>query len=249
MKVNNKLWKNLDDAEKISYCDALFEDAKKARQKHDVEVYLNSQFVDGNHYVYYNTTTNSLERLPRKRGEVRAVVNKTRSMIRAVQNYSTRFQPKWEVVPGDTDRETIKNARRSGKMLDYLDRHLHLEIMRQSLVESGLNTSVAWVELDWDDKADGGLGQVKVLMHDYYDIYADPHSSIYSGLVKGRYIAKSVKHSVGEIQSDERYNKKNRMKVKSDDTLSDSEFKARILRKQGVQESEKTKRAFQHCRI
>ena len=152
-------------------------------------------------------------------------------MIRAIQNYSTRFQPKWEIVPGDLDKETIINARRAGKAMDYIDRHLRLEIMRSSLIESGLNTSVGWVELDWDDEADGGLGQVKVLMHDSFDIYIDPRSTIYSGLVKGRYIVKSVEKALDEIKNDERYDKKKREKVVKDDTLSDSIMKTKIITK------------------
>jgi len=75
MKIEGKNWDSLKDEEKISYCNELFNDAKAAREKRDVEWYLNYQFLEGNHYVYYNTVTNSLERLPRRKGEVRAVVD------------------------------------------------------------------------------------------------------------------------------------------------------------------------------
>ena len=244
MKVGDKKWDQLKDEEKINHCDSLFDDAKTARRKRDVEWYLNYQFLEGNHYVYYNTVTNSLERLPKRKGEVRIVINKVKSMIRAVQNYSVRTEPKWEIVPGDLDEDTIKNARRAGKVMDYIDRHLHLEIMRASLIESGLNTSVAFVELDWDEAADGGLGQVKVLLHDSFDIYVDPRATIYSGLIKGRFVSKSVKKPLEEIRSDARYDKKSRENVVKDDTVSDSIMKTRIITRESSNVQEKTERAI-----
>jgi hypothetical protein len=115
--------------------------------------------------------------------------------------------------------------------------------MRQSLVESGLNTSVGFVELDWDKDADGGLGQVKVMMHDSFDILIDPQATIYSGLIKGRFVGKSIKRPVEEIKNDDRYDEKKRKDVVADDLLSESTFKARILTKEGLQQEEETKRA------
>ena len=125
MHANGKDWKNLESPEKIAYANSLFEDAKQSRQIRDMEWYLNYSFLNGNHYVYYNTVNNTIERVPRRKGEVRIVVNKVKSMIRAVTNYATRFQPKWEILPSDLDEKTIKNAHRSSKFMDYLHRTLH----------------------------------------------------------------------------------------------------------------------------
>jgi len=244
IKVGRKLWKNLSDKEKISYCEKLFNDAKESRQRRDFEWYMNYMFLEGHHYAYFNTVTNALERPPRRRGEVRLVVNKVRSSIRAIQNYATRFQPKWEIIPGDTDEETIVNARRAGKFLDYLYRKLHLEIMVKGVVDSALNTSVAWVELGWDDKAEGGLGQVVVKMHDPFDVFIDPRAYLYAGKVVGRYIVKAVKKPLEEIKYDEKYDEKARKQVKADDELAASPMKARIIRKElGFSDSESIKRA------
>lgn len=243
MKINNKKWESCENEEKISYANELFNDAKVAREKREVEWYLNYRFLEGDHYVYYNTVTNSLERLPKKRGEVRVVVNKIKAMIRAVQNYTTRFNPKWEVIPGDLDESTIKNARRAGKVLDYIDTHLHLEIMRAALIETGLNTSVAFVELDWDENADAGLGQVRVMLHDSFNVYVDPSASIYGGLIKGRFVAKSTRKAIEEIKNDERYDKKARKNVVKDDSLSDSALKTRIITQESNLVQEKTERA------
>jgi len=110
IKVGRKLWKNASDEEKISYCDGLFEDSKGAVQKSHFEWYMNYQFLEGNHYVSYNSVTNSLETPPRKTGEVRIVVNKVKSGVRAIKNYATRTEPKWETMPGDLDEKTILNA-------------------------------------------------------------------------------------------------------------------------------------------
>jgi len=245
IKVGRKLWKNASDEEKISYCDGLFEDSKGAVQKRHFEWYMNYQFLEGNHYVSYNSVTNSLETPPRKTGEVRIVVNKVKSGVRAIKNYATRTEPKWETMPGDLDEKTILNARRSGKLLDYIYRKLHLETLVSGVVDSSLNTSVAWVELDWDDKAEGGMGQIRLRLHDSFGVWTDPKAFLYAGRYKGRYLFKTNKKSLDKIKSDERYDKKARKLVKSDDELAASAMKSRIIRKEsGSLSSEKTKRAI-----
>ena len=243
MKIGDKDWCKLENSEQIAYSNELFEDSRQSRQNRDMEWYLNYSFLDGNHYVYYNTVNNTIERIPRRKGEVRIVVNKVKSMIRAVTNYATRFQPKWEVLPGDLDEETVKNAHRASKVMDFLHRTLHLEIMEAGIVESGLNTSVGWVELDWDPEAEGGLGQVKVLLQDSFDTYPDPRATIYAGEVKGRYIAKSIRKTVSEIKANKRYLEA-RKDVQRNDELSDSILKSRIMRKEGAPKDEKIERAI-----
>ncbi len=243
IKVENKNWDKLTDSEKIAYCEGLLEDTKTGRQPREMEWYLNQRFVEGDHYISFNTVTNSLERPTPKRKEVRLVVNKVRSSIRAIQNYVTRSQPKWEVIPGDTDDDTIKNARRYGKVLDFVYRKLHLEQMVAGVVDSALNTSVGWVEIDWDSRAEKGLGQIRIRLHDTFDVYFDKRGYLYMGRFQGRFIAKTVTKSLSEIQNDERYNKKTRYDVKPDDTLAESELKARIVRKETGSEDKNIKRS------
>lgn len=259
IKINRVEWNKADDAEKIAYCKGFVDDAQKARRLRDVEWFMNYQFQEGNHYTYYNTATNKLEQKPRSKGEVRIVINKVKSTVRSVQNYSTRFNPKWEILPGGLDEGIISNARRAGKFMDFFFRTQHLEIVLQGVVDSALNTSVAFVELDWDDEAEGGLGQVQIIEHDTFDIWLDPRAKIQAGLIKGRYIFKGIKRSLDEIRNDKRYDKKadkrdnetedgekmkfNRELVKSDGELAASEVKSRLLTKEGLSSEENTKRA------
>ena len=171
--VGDKTWDKLKPEEKIAFCEGLFKEAKDARRLRDLEWYMNYMFLDGNHYATYNKTQNRIQQKPRKKGEVRISINLIRSSIRAIQNYATRFEPKWEVQPGDEDDDTIKNSRKYGKFLDYLYRTLHWEITVESMVDSLLNTSVCFVEVDWDPKAADGKGQVMLFDHDSFDIYVD----------------------------------------------------------------------------
>jgi hypothetical protein len=126
-KDGSKKWDQCSPEEKIAFCDSYVEEAKSSREVREIEWYLNQMFVDGNHYASYNTVTNSLETRPKKKGEVRMVINITKSAIRSIKNYVTREEPKWDITPGDTDEDTITNARRMGKTLDYIFRKLHLE--------------------------------------------------------------------------------------------------------------------------
>ena len=247
--IGENPWNKATSAEKIAYCEELLQDSKQGRETRDMEWYLNYSFIEGNHYLSYNTVSNSLERPAPKKTEVRLVVNKTRASVRAIQNYATRSQPKWEVIPGDIDEDTIKDARRTGKVLDYVYRRLHLEQTIASIVDSGLNTSVAWVEIDWDDKAEGGLGQVRIRHHDSFDIFADRRGRVYAGKYVGRFIAKTVDRTIAEIKYDKKYDYKEKGKfcredVKPDDEIAESPIKARILRKEMGPGEDKIKRAI-----
>lgn len=245
MMVDNKKWEKLTDEEKIAYCDDLFQNSKESVRKKHFEWYLNYLFLDGNHYASYNSTTNRIEIAPRKQGEVRIVINKVKSSIRAIKNYCTRSEPKWDVIPGDTDNDTIMNARRAGKVMDYLFRTMHLEQYVSGVVDSALNTSVAWTELDWDKNAAKGLGQVDIKLHDSFDVYSDPKAYLKEGRYKGRFIAKALKRDMQSIYNDGRYNKTNRRMVKPDESGVDaSDIKTRLSQKEGGQvENERIKRA------
>jgi hypothetical protein len=230
--IGQKKWDSCTDDEKISFADQLVEEGKQSKQIREMEWYLNYMFLDGNHYATYNSVTNSLETKPRKTGEVRMVVNITKSAIRSIKNYATREEPKWEVTPGDTDEDTITASRRAGKTLDFIYRKLHLEQMVAGVVDSGLNTSIGWVEIDWDKDSDDGLGEVKIINHDSFDIGFDSSATIYRGKFVGRFIYKSIKRSLSAIKNDKRYNK-NKDDVQSDNSLAESPIKARILEKEG----------------
>jgi hypothetical protein len=239
--IGEKEWDKAKDEEKISYCESLLEDTKKSREQMDLEWYQNYQFEQGNHYMAINTVTGSLEvNPPRRRGEVRMVVNKIRSSKRAIQNYVTRSQPKWEIVPGDTDEETIKNARRIGKTMDYLYRRLHLEQTVFGIVDTGLSHSVGVVEVDWDEEAEGGVGQVRIRLHDPFDVWIDKRATLYAGRLVSRFVAKTVVKSVDEVKSDKKYDERARKKVEPDEELAASRLKAKIIRKEIGSDDEHT---------
>lgn len=220
----------LSDKKKIEKLDKLFETSKKKLQIPHFEWYLNNMFIDGNHYAYYNTNTKTIETPPRSRGEVRIVINKTRSSIRAIKNFATRERPKWYTMPSDLDDETITNARRSGKVLDYLFRHLFMDTLIEGMVEQVLNTSVAWVELDWD--ADDTIqGQIRIRLHDSFDIFPEMGAGVYKGKFNGDYLFKAITKDVDSVKADKRYDKEKRAKVTSDDEIAASTMKARLIRK------------------
>ena len=239
--IDAKEWGKASDEDKISYCESLLNDSKKAREsRFDKEWYLNDMFENGNHYMKYNTVTGTLDaNPPRKRGEIRMVINKVRSTKRAILNYVIREQPKWETVPGDVDEETVQNARRVGKVLDYLYRRLHLEQMVCGVVDTGLSKSVGMVEIDWDEEAEGGLGQVRIRLHDPFDIWLDRRSHLYAGKYVGRFIAKTPVRAVAEVKADKRYDEKTRKLVEPDEELAVSRLKAKIIRKEIGPDDEK----------
>ncbi len=233
IKVDDKEWNELDDKEKMAYCDSLLEDVRTAREKRDLEWFLNYMFEDGNHYLSFNTVSNVVEaNPPPRRGEVRMVVNKIRSAKRSIQNYATASKPKWEITPQDTDPDTVKKARQMGKVMDYLYTRLRLESMISGVIDSGLSTSVGWVEVDWDPEAEKGQGQVRVRLHDPFDVWVEKRATLYAGRLISRFVAKTVTRSLDEVRADKRYDEKNRKQANADDEITTSRMKAKIIRKE-----------------
>lgn len=244
IKVDGKEWSKLDNKAKIAYCESLLEDSKTSRESRDLEWYLNKMFEDGKHYLSYNTSLKTLEsNPPKRRGEVRMVINKVRSSKRAIQNYVTGERPKWEITPGDTDEDTVNNARKIGKVMDAIYRKLHLEAMVNGIVDSGLSTSVGIVELDWDENAEGGQGQVRVRQHSPFDVWIDREAYLYGGKLVSSFAAKTPRRTLSSIMNDGRYDEKARKKVVSDEELAVSRFKAKIIRKDSGTDEKVIKRA------
>lgn len=243
IQVDGKEWSKLDDNAKMAYCDSLLEDVRTAREKRDLEWFLNYMFEEGNHYIAFNTSSNIIEANPApRRGEVRMVINKIRSAKRAIQNYATAAKPKWEVTPQDTDPETVRNARQYGKVMDYLYTRLRLESMVSGVIDSGLSTSVGWVEIDWDPDAERGQGQVRVRLHDPFDVWIDKRATLYAGRLVSRFVAKTLSRSLEEVKADKRYDEKAREKVTEDEDPSASKLKAKIIRRESGPDDKVIKR-------
>jgi len=232
IEVNGKTWDKLNNIDKIAYCEELLTDAKKNRQKYDFEWYTNHQFIEGNHYIKYNSITNAIENLPRKQGEVRVVVNKIRSAVRAITNYAVREKPKWEVTPGDTDPDTARSARIAGKFLDYWYRVNHNEVLVRSAVDSALRTSIAWAEPYFDERARKGQGEVKVKLHDSFDIYFDSKGKFDEGRFRGSFIGKIIERGIPDVRADKKYDEKARKLVTKDGEPDISSMKKRIITKE-----------------
>ena len=244
ISVDGREWSKLKDGEKVSHCEQLLNDVKTAREKRDLEWYLNHMFSEGHHYLTFNSTISSIENNPpRRAGEVRMVVNKVRSSKRAIKNYVTSSKPKWEVSPGDVDDETVKLTRRYGKVLDYIYRKRHLESMVSGVVDSALDTSVGWVEIDWDAKAASGLGDIRIRNHPSFDIFIDKRAYLYDGRLVSAFLAKVVNRTLDEIKSDDRYDKKNRKEVKEESEQAVSRMKAKILERDDGPDKKVIKRA------
>lgn len=235
IKVKDKNWNQLKVTEKIAYCkDNLIDPALDERRKYDWKWYLAKRFQAGDHYVQYNVTTNTLENPPRKRGAVRLVINFIKAHTRAVKNFITSSNPKFEILPGDLDEKTLKNAKRAGGVLDYLHRKiLYLFSKIRIAIDDIVDVSVAFFELGWDENAANGKGQVTLTTHDPFEIIIPLTAQIDGSVIHAPFIAKAIPRDLSEIHNDPKYNEKTRKEVKPDDELAASEQKRKILRREG----------------
>lgn len=233
IKVDGKKWDKLSDAEKIAFCDAYIEDAENERQHITWDWYVNKQFLDGNHYIRYNVSTNTIENPPQQRDRVRLVINKAKTAIRAVVNYSTRYKPRWEVLPGDDDEDTVKRARRSSKLLDHLYRVLHVRQKVRRLVDFSMWTSIGIWEHGFDPDA-GKEGEIFITAHDPFDVIIPLYAELEGPTIKySPFVAKVFPRDVSIIANDDRYDEKARKDIEPDGAISISQLKESLRMNRG----------------
>ena len=239
--IHGKKWEKLSDEEKIAICDEYILTAEDERKPLTWDWYVNKQFLDGNHYIRYNATTNAIENPPERKDRVRLVINKTKTSARAVANYATRYKPRWEVLPGDDDNDTNVGARRAGKVLDHLYRTLHIRAKIRSAVDFSLWTSIGIWEHGFDPDI-GKNGDVFIKSHDPFDIIIPLNAELEGPVITSSpFVAKVFARDVDLIHNDSRYNEKNRSTVTADGELSLSELKKNMKMKRGEQ-SQRDKR-------
>lgn len=234
--VNDKKFSELEPNQRIAYCkNNLIDPTLSERRFFDWKWYWARCFQAGDQYKVYNTTTNQIENPPARRGAVRLVINFVKAHTRAVKNFITSSDPKFEVLPGDIDPQTVNNAVSAGKILDYLQRQkLYMFPKIRIAVDDIVDTSVSFFELGWDAEAEKGLGQITLTVHDPFEILIPLTALVEGPVIHAPFIAKTISRSIDEIKNDERYDEKTRKEVKPDNELAASQIKAKILRKQGV---------------
>lgn len=208
--------------------------SKNARRKYDKDWLSRNLFFRGYQFNQANQRTGVVAMTHSK-----IPVNLTWAFARSIRNQVTSFKPKWEVLPDYKGKKAESNARLAGKLLDNIFKKNNLTKLIKEALTQGLFFSIGGpFEVYWDKDFDNGKdqpkGEVRVRLHDPFDIYFDPNAT---DIEEASFIIKAVRTDLDRIKTNPLYKEKIKNEVMSS-TLkrAESEYKQFLL--QTIQDSQ-----------
>lgn len=136
----------------------LFVKASKAAKAAQYEHWLNTSFLAGEQWVFWNPVTRNLDEVPRDPERVRTQVNRMRPSSRTVMSKLVSRELAFEVPPTSADDAAIRGARTSESILDSVKREHDWEGVREDAFWSAWKGGTGAICVDWDAQAHGPIG-------------------------------------------------------------------------------------------
>jgi hypothetical protein len=127
-----------------------YEQSRKARLPFEREWLVNIAFLQGNQYVYYDTTLNRLVTPEQPEWRVRITINRIRPIVKSIIAKILRGRPVLHVLPNTMDDEDIAASKVGKKFLASAWRDLKLDEKEQELVLWAICTGKAFVKTRWN---------------------------------------------------------------------------------------------------
>lgn len=147
-------------------------DAENSRIKQEVLWYEIQLYKDGDHYVVVPDRERSsggtirIQPLSRRKGEVRRVFNKFRSIFRALKATTSGTEIRYE-VPGGSEEEIMA----SNYLNWYIDKEIGFHDTVKDVLEYGFLRSVGYFDVYWDST----MVKPVVKDRDPFDLLMDKH--------------------------------------------------------------------------
>ena len=206
----------------------------KSRQRLDWEWYLYDNFYRGNHYIEFNRRTGEIIVPPKPPQRVRLSVNKVYAISRAIRNFATSQQPKWEVIVDTEDPAEQENSRKQADILDFYYDYLNIPRIIKGATLHAIKFGIGIIQYGWDDEAYGlndQKGEMYCWVRDPFDVYFD-QSGVNSGNIQDcRFIDVVVPKSFQEIMDNPIYKKVQEFEISGEDKRAASAYKDMILKK------------------
>jgi hypothetical protein len=141
----------LRDKSRLDFAQTKFTVAKDLRRIFDIKWYVSRAFYKDEQYVFWNTTTGSLNRRPQEDvRRVRLVDNQIKPRVRKQQAKLLRLRPRAEVLPNTTERSDIDAAELGTDLLKHLHRTLKADKVARHVANWITTTGNAFVVDYWD---------------------------------------------------------------------------------------------------
>lgn len=142
------------ESEIISYCNNIFEDAKRARETFERQWYLNLGFYAGKQWINWTGTMgNSLARLTEPAAppwRVRMTINRIKPICRAEMAKLTKEKPTGFVIPASSDDDDLAAARAAFNIYEHQARELTLQRTLRRMAFWMVLTGNGYIKDWWD---------------------------------------------------------------------------------------------------
>ena len=128
----------------------LYHKGLRAQRRTNRDFWLNSAFLRGDQWVYFNPSTRRLDQVPVDQDRVRVTINRLWGGSRTVISKLTQRPLVFEVVPNSADDIAIEGSKVGDAILHAVKTEHRWESIRESVAWSTWKGGVAAVCVDWD---------------------------------------------------------------------------------------------------
>ena len=212
----------------LATLDNQWSNVQSTRKGYDWKWFIYDLWVNGYHYARWDRNTQQIYSPPTDTGKPKVVINKVYSTLRAIRNYALRSRPRPDVIPMNIQEgaDSAEASKKISWLLYFLHERLNFRTKLRSTMWHALKYSVGFWQVLWDEDANDGEGEIDVSVIDPYDLYWDGNAPTEQ---QARYCILSVRRDLEDLKEDEKYDQAEVAKIKSDDRLSSSTMKSRIL--------------------
>lgn len=207
----------------LAYC-------KQNKMKWEIESFINMEFVEGNHYVYYNQATREITR--QTDGRIQRTVNKIRVQIRGIKNIITKNDPRWQVRSSRKVRANEDEIKVANILLQTIWSEQDLRDKTKDLLDHALLKTYGAYFIYYDPQYKDD-GEVRVESIDPFDLYLDPYGELDGARFCGQYIIRTSRTTMYELKKMKQYPEAMIKEVQPDGRISESDWKARHYQNKG----------------
>ena len=196
----------------------------EAKKSVEWEWFVRKSYLDGNHWVQWNSQTNSLETIGQG-NKFKTTINKIYQTCRAVRAYITKHDPKWEVMAQDLDKKVFNKAIGSEKFLETYWFQEQVKRKIKELVGDAMYASCGHLWFHWDSDKKWLISEAV----EPFDFIPDPTAQDYLEYTDALFVVRSRIKKVNELADDTRFDEVERLKIISDDKLAASDIKTSLI--------------------
>lgn len=230
MQENNIVQSNELEQKVSDKYNTYLQESKDNRIKVEATWMEIDSMMDGNHYVYYDKVSRSIQQVPvGRKGTIRRTVNKMRSQEKSLTNLVNKNEPGFNITPSivpNATTEEVQKAKMEAEVIQYklqsLYKEKHMKHKFKQAVRVGARYGVAVGHVCWDDKED----EAELHIYTPWDVYIDPTCG--GDIKKARYVIRAIPVDIESIKRNPKY--KNTDFIKSEgDKQAESEFRNQFL--------------------